>query len=407
MDFIKKNLFVILLYLFVFQNLFENIQFVSLFKYYDELYSFLFFPLFVICRRKNPNKKFFDINDKKIFLLNFILFIIGCFSTINNTRPLTSILPDIVICFKFVLSIYTTILLLKLLDIHKNINNLNKHLRLLTLFLFLLFILDIVFNLFPSGYLRFGIRSMQLIFEHPGRLVTVGVFLLAFLVYLENFRINNKKYILLCIVLIASTLRAKAFGTILFFIILYYWIIVKNKKISIKHFIIASPFAAFASWQQISDYYLVNSQASRLLLTETSFKIANDYFPLGSGFSSFGSAYSIRPYSSFYYSYDLWDKWGVSVEWNQDISDTFWPMILGQFGYIGLLIYIGSLICLIVKIQSLQKISQYFYTSGLLIITSLLISSTSESAFVHPFSVSLGFLLGILLNERNYKNGEI
>lgn len=77
-----------------------------------------------------------------------------------------------------------------------------------------------------------------------------------------------------------------------------------------------------------------------------SFNIANDFFPFGSGFGSFGSLASISGgYSELYYTYGV-DSIGSNseiavAEGAHTLLDTFWPHIIAELGYIGSFLYIS------------------------------------------------------------------
>ena len=83
------------------------------------------------------------------------------------------------------------------------------------------------------------------------------------------------------------------------------------------------------------------------------------------------------------------------------ISDSFWPMILGQTGFLGLIAYICALLILFLEIQRLAQKNCYRYTSALCILVYLLISSTSESAFANPMAVPLAIYLGKMLQAES------
>ena len=74
-------------------------------------------------------------------------------------------------------------------------------------------------------------------------------------------------------------------------------------------------------------------------------------------------------------------------------------MIIGQNGYIGLAIYIIIIICLIIIVSKLFRININMYIVGISSLLYLLISSTSESAFVNPLSLPLSFTIGLALIE--------
>lgn len=80
---------------------------------------------------------------------------------------------------------------------------------------------------------------------------------------------------------------------------------------------------------------------ARTALNLTGIEIAKDYFPFGVGFGKFGSPISQQYESEVYYQYGINNVYGLSYEHNSAfMSDTFWPMLLGETGLIGTLIYI-------------------------------------------------------------------
>ena len=71
-------------------------------------------------------------------------------------------------------------------------------------------------------------------------------------------------------------------------------------------------------------------------------------------------------------------------------------MLLGQFGYIGMGVYILIIIIIFIKIQHGYKIeNKAIYISKITALVYLLISSTSESAFVNPMAIALAITIAI------------
>jgi hypothetical protein len=67
-----------------------------------------------------------------------------------------------------------------------------------------------------------------------------------------------------------------------------------------------------------------------------SIAIARDFFPLGAGLGRFGSYMSEVNYSPLYDRYGLVRVYGLGPQNPLAITDTFWPMVLGELGPIGL-----------------------------------------------------------------------
>ena len=151
-------------------------------------------------------------------------------------------------------------------------------------------------------------------------------------------------------------------------------------------------------------YYFFNNEYARSLLTTKSFEIAKSHFPIGSGFGTFASYFSTVNYSPLYYKYDLYKVHGLVKGEAIFACDVFWPMILAQFGFIGMFLYGICIIIVFRKIQnSFDKDNKYFYIAKLLCFLYLIISSTSESAFVNQLAIPLAFIIGIDTNNYDDK----
>ena len=260
-----------------------------------------------------------------------------------------------------------------------------------------MFALDYLFNIFPHNYERFGFRCFQLFYQHPSRLASAGIFLLVLMLMIESSGKKLNIYKAATVILIISTFRSKAIGLIVIYFAVDFYTNKLNKKIKLKQLLVFVPIILALVYPQIQDYYIENKNASRLQLTLKSISIANDYFPFGSGYSTYGSAPSIDPYSVVYSKYRLSNIWGLSKAFPQDLSDTFWPMILGQFGYLGLTLKIIEMIIFVKIINVIRKGDRRNYFAAVIIFVYLIIASTSESAFVSPYATSYALLFSISL----------
>ena len=88
---------------------------------------------------------------------------------------------------------------------------------------------------------------------------------------------------------------------------------------------------------QIQNYFL-NDTAPRLVLLNYGLKTALAYFPLGSGFATYGSPVAASYYSPLYLLYGFNNKYGMSKTDTSFLNDNYWPTIIGQFGFLGLII---------------------------------------------------------------------
>ena len=94
-----------------------------------------------------------------------------------------------------------------------------------------------------------------------------------------------------------------------------------------------------AGWNEIKDY-LLNTDAPRYLLFFYSFVTMRRYFPLGSGFATYGSAMAARNYSPLYYQYVFSNRYLMSPDNRGALQDSYYPVIFAQFGLVGTLVFI-------------------------------------------------------------------
>lgn len=265
--------------------------------------------------------------------------------------------------------------------------------KLLALLMFALALANLVFDFGMGADPRYGLRaSFMFVLGHPTMVVFVGVGLT---IILSHDRKKNGPWIAIALAVVALALRSKgiAFVALAALLLITYG---HKERLTVFHALLALVFVVALGWDQYS-YYFGLEGAARKELTETSFKVARDFFPTGSGFATFGSAVTADPeaYSPLYYQYGLSNIHGLMLGKTFFLSDTFWPTVLGQFGWMGFLLFI---VCLFLMFMQLYRSANRSRLGVIFCFTYLLISSTAESAFFHPMSVYLAFCLGLALN---------
>lgn len=219
------------------------------------------------------------------------------------------------------------------------INMLLPMAKLYTISAFLCSILSLFVDIGMSGEERYGIRSFKFIFSFNFQYVAVYVLIFGILVcntkMRENIRIGY--YVMAIISLILATKAPPIMFSIIFVGLAIHF--KKHERISPGILIVGAVILLVAGWFQI-ETYLLNENAPRHLFFKYAFKTANTYFPFGSGFATYGSDQASRHYSSLYYLYGF-DKYnGMNPKNTAFLSDTFWPMAIGQFGWLGGFVYI-------------------------------------------------------------------
>lgn len=396
--------FLAFFYFFLFRYPLE--EQIGVLKYMDEVVALAAVPLFTL-QIRNDNFKF------KMYRLQegygryiLVLAVIGLLSSVRfQYQPLLPVLSDFFLVIKFWLAVYVGKNILQGFICEKNADGIFLHVKVMTWFYAFLILLDHVLGgIFPAD-IRYGLRSTQLFYFHPTVFCGCCTFIIVVLLSIRGWVSGSEKYLAALLLMACSTLRSKAIGIALSIALIYYFAYIRRKRISLKSMVLFIPLVVAIGWEQIEFYFFssIQSESARYQLLAKSILIANDCFPLGAGFATFGSYYSSVYYSPLYTMYGISNVYGLSQEMGAFISDSFWPMILGQFGWLGLLCYGVALLTLFIGIQRMRAYSKAFYVSGLSVLAYLLIASMAESAFVNPLAIPFAVWLGMLFQAAKQK----
>ena len=397
----KYLLFVGVFYLLLFQAPLTNIF--SGFVYIDELIALVAIPLSLFKLKNNG----FKIKKRKDgFLIALIVFsIVGILGNIKyNYQPMASVsLPDLFLCLKFWLAIYTGKVLFAGLDLKKNGRGIFFHVKVMTSLFCVLTLVDNAAHIFPAN-IRYGIRSTHLYYDSPTAFVAACAFLFAVLTIVKPYVDKTQKWFVLLLILMCSSLRSKAFAAVSAFCIIYYFVFIRKKKITLRTLIVFVPFILFMVSDQIEYYFFsdIQSDSARYQLLITALSIAKDSFPLGTGFGTFGSYMSAIHYSPVYRIYGISTVHGLIEGATYFTSDSFWPMILGETGIVGLASIVIVLGNMLKRLQKTKNIDLALYASGLVCMSYMLIISMAESAFVNPIAIPLAIVLGMIYGKSEY-----
>lgn len=403
----KTYVFLFWMIFFVIQNCLQ--QWYAPFQYIDELFAALVIPYFVY--RFIKREIIWTFTKRKVwFVILFAIFWLSGWAghLRYQYQPFMNAAKDSYVNLKFFMAVGCSFLIFEEdeLDFKQLKDQIWTVLNLITIVLFVLCIADLSWGI-SSTKTRVGMRTVMLFYSAYTFLVGECVFLSA--LYLWFFEEKKKKIIwplLMLAFVMLSTRRVKAMGVVACILIVYLFVFHKrqtiNKKIKILSGIVFAIAAAAGLYQLVSYYYTMGVESARAVLTIGAPFIAMDHFPFGTGWGTYGSAFSGVPYSPVYGMYRMAGVWGMSPDFYDFLSDTFWPMVLGQCGIFGFAAFIGVLILFVKKVFTL-KTNKSAFAAALIALLYLFISSSSESAFVSPIAVPLAFLIGILFAEQKVK----
>lgn len=226
---------------------------------------------------------------------------------------------------------------------------------------------------------------------------------ITYLIFSEK---KKRDLIIASIILIPGlfTVRAKFYTEFILFIYLTFF--VQNRiRFSFKQLIALlslSLIAILVNWEKFSTYFItgIESGVARSMLYLKSLSVFKDYFPFGSGFGTFGTDSAGKYYSPLYYDYDLNNIYGLSpIDYGTSLnffSDTFYPVLIAQFGALGILAFIEFWRRRGCNISSSNNMSIKIFV---FLIFFIVIECIASPTFTTMTIVPIMFLIAMLCSE--------
>lgn len=390
---------ILLIQLLIFQNIIQ--EHIVIIKYLDEtLAVFLFFIYLIniIIKKK--------IKIREFILLNLFLIVV-CIGLIANYKYniqvfKIAVYSDIVSIFKF----YFVYVGIK--DISdktyrkvkiKNIINVTTFLvKIYLLILSVFSLINIFININMHYEIRYGIRAFSFIYGTPGHIINQMTYILIILCIHKTIfpKKNNLIYIILSLIIIISTLRTRGFILVLVFLGLYYYLIFRKKKkigFQILILLISVITLGFSQFK----YYFFSGDKPRSRFVKGAIELVKEYFPLGTGFGTFGSSSATDYYSQLYYRFNFNLRYGMKPNEKLFLNDNYWPMIFAQIGFLGALIFILFLILFCKDVwNNFKNKGEICKLISLFYIFDIIFSSVQSSYLAHYSVVTLTFITTFL-----------
>ncbi|WP_165005472.1 hypothetical protein [Enterococcus sp. ZJ1668] len=388
----------ILIFFLLFQSYFSTfpVSAVSkIFGLYDELFTIAIGLLSVLVLLKSKTKRC-DYRELKLLILLQSIGLIG--HLVYHLQPNKVILGDLLSTSKFVLVFWGTLILFRHLSLEVILQRSASLAKVLTIVLFFSSFSTLIG--FPRSFLslelRMGRHPFQFVFFHPAMLAMVSMILLGILVLTSDSLQRNRLYIYLILMPLCLTLRSKSFGIVLLFLAGYWYLKsgIKLKKSALFLIVAVTLMGIMLLIQttgSFEKYYGEDSDSARQIMTEDSVELAKEAFPIGMGLGTFGTHSARVNYSPIYLMNGYRSIYGLGYVHESFLTDTFWPIILGQYGVLGLLSFLGIIVSLATRGLQLMKVNRGYALAYLVLLGHLLISSTSASSFFN--SMSLGYAL--------------
>ena len=382
----------ILLGFFVFHGVLEDA--VPVLSFFDECIGLLCIPMAVWDYWKNRKENHHQIlsANKRI---EFILLILFLFTGIMGNvlyrfQPPWIVAVSAVLSTKFFLILLTAGFLQKYIPIDLQESELTVE------------ILSILWFVYYG--LSFAFKSF-LVMPEAWDICAKSALLFALLIFCNHKKVWLYRIcLLLMIVMLVLSGKEKSYGAILAFAVLYYLIVHRKVQTKLRYiFYMAVPVALLA-WDKIYYYYVQgNGRYAKSIMTSTALKIASDYFPIGTGFGTYGSTYAAKYYSPVYYLYGIAGNPELGEQTKMYLTDVFWPILLGENGILGTLLYCGLILTLFIRIQRVFYYNKTKYLLLIFMLVFMLMTTFSEAGFMQPIVMIYAFVMGVLLEEYEEK----
>lgn len=416
-NFFKNNLILILIILLMLQRAIG--EYIPAFSYLDEVVTLILIVMYLI---KIIKKKSILKADLIIISLITAMMCCGLLSNFISgyNRKVSSIITGIIVWFKAFITFMCAYTYFDN-DVY-NTNTIVKILAKVTKLIVIIAFGGLIISHFThwgienhSALMRYGIHPYKFIYPQAAILSWYCIAYMMILT-LDN-AIEKKKsnifYLIVTSIIWAFTLRSRAFVYILCYWMFYFWILKTNKneipKIKIKNIILIGCIAMIVAMPAIQKYFF-NESTSRALLLRTGLEISRKYFPLGAGFANFATSASYKEYSALYYEYGFNLIYALKEGSNgsTELTDCYWPAVIGEMGIIGLILMILLLFNIGKKLINKSKNNKWSYLCALFMIATSLFSSIVTGVFSSDIMIAYVIIVCLACNisstEKNKEN---
>lgn len=380
---------------------------VGLVQYFDEMGSlfFLFFLLSLAIKRK------LEKTDQHILMILSIITVLGLLSNLVSglIKFGFPILIDAFVQWK----IFVCFLGAKYISSRDSKRTIIKRLLIPSK---IIIIIGAVFGLISQfidldmsadGAVRYGIKAYSFLLGNEGRYgIVIAVALLVILCNIRN-RKQRALYEILAFVNMLLTTKGVVYILLAFYIMLkiIFSHIERKEKLNFKTIFPTVLIGIAVSGFQIREY-LLNRISPRMLLIRYGFITANDYFPLGSGFATYGSDQAARNYSPLYVKYGWTYRYAMGIENGSALNDNYLATIVGEIGYIGLLLFLILLFLIFKQINAIRNIDSKCKSLVLSIFLCLMVCFIATGIMKSSIGVMAFTVLGVIKGY-SYVNKEI
>ncbi|MBE5958152.1 MAG: hypothetical protein E7254_04730 [Lachnospiraceae bacterium] len=328
-------------------------------------------------------EKKLSVAEKRIVLLLFGIVVIGVLSSIIHPMR-QGVYPIMVDVLAFIKTIVVFVAFRHYTSNNISLDVCRRLSKFAKVILILAVVLAFIFQIYDfrdTDYARvFLLRPFALVNNNGIQTYWFLTGCLAFVLATEK---RSIKYIIMYFIATAITMSTLVLcGDALLLFFLFYNR--RKDKIKIRTLIIIVIGASILSFSAIQEY-IFDSSAPRSYFLQYGIKTGNRFFPLGAGFATYGSDMAAKHYSPLYYEYGFQTRYGLTPSSEGAyLYDNYFAMIIGQFGWIALLLFIAMFFYIFKLLNKRNKgmnIKALNLAVFFVIVSSMVVSATSKSYF--------------------------
>ncbi|TDR53171.1 hypothetical protein [Paenilisteria rocourtiae] len=302
-------------------------------------------------------KQRFTLRPSDIGLLAIsIIFIIYCFIPNMFHQPSNTMFLQIYSMFsilKFVIVFWSGLFLFRNTKFKTSTLFFRRMSTTLTTIFLIIGVLNIPLHFLEPFDVRFGIETVSFGFRHPAQFAATIIVITIVHIFITWSEKGKMPYYIIfanfILVFLAGRTTSIGFYLCLILLILIFPYI---KRIPIYIYAIVGAVFYWLGSDRISNQFLGTDGEARGVLLDTSLTIASEHAPFGAGLGMFGSNASRLNYSPLYEQYGISRVWGLTQENPNFVTDSYWAMIIGELGYLGMffiIVIIGYILWLLYK----------------------------------------------------------
>lgn len=252
------------------------------------------------------------------------------------------------------------------------------------------------------GEARYGLKPYFFVFNSEPRFGYIIACCMLVILLVEKNEIKEHFYTILGIFNMVLTTKGAVYIVFVCYIMFNILWRRKNKMTPGQ----AMPLAVagiIASTVQIK-MYLTRADSPRMIFLKYGFVTANSYFPFGSGFATYGSDMAGRLYSPLYYQYKFHKIYGLNPKQTMFLTDCYYAMIFGQFGYFGAAIFLILIVIMFIQVNSIN-IPKKAKAFTLAIFIGLIVTGLGSALIKTNIGVLSMSMIGLMCgySQHNYK----